>query len=176
MVLAELSANVAERFKYVGDGWVFGLESKIRSGQSNFSQAGTYRRLTGDKGRTSGGTALLSVPIRKQAAFFRNSIYVGRAISHDAMVVCADIEPADIITPDDQDVWFLVCHVFLLCCSYSDCSLLISVLENHYQPRARNDGPFDCRTNTTNNLQIAGQLKPGRNMEVVKRFYLVLRL
>ena len=39
----------------------------------------------------------------------------GRAIAHDAVVVGADVEPADVVAPDDQDVGLLLIgHDFLL--------------------------------------------------------------
>src|SRR4029077_9636075 len=48
-------------------------------------------------------------------ALFGNAINVGRPIAHDAQVVGADIEPANIVAPDDEDVGLFVaglagCH------------------------------------------------------------------
>jgi hypothetical protein len=54
--------------------------------------------------------ALLSIPVSEKRAFFGDAVNVLGAVSHDSVVVRADIEPADIVTPDDQNVRFLICH------------------------------------------------------------------
>src|SRR5215467_15433261 len=65
---------------------------------------------------------LLAVPICKQRAFFGDAIDVGRAVPHDAMVVGADIEPSDVVSPDDEYVRLLLhlsnflCHEGALLC------------------------------------------------------------
>src|SRR5262245_259638 len=112
MVLAELTAHISERLKYIGDGWVFGLKTEIGTRQSNLRQAGPDWRLAGDERCAACRAALLPVPIGKHTAFFKDTIYIGRPIAHYAVVVGADIEPSDVITPDDQDVWFFCCHFF----------------------------------------------------------------
>jgi hypothetical protein len=49
---------------------------------------------------------LLAVPIGEHRPFSSDAIYVWRSVAHDAMVVSADIEPADVISPDNQYIWF----------------------------------------------------------------------
>src|SRR5262249_24353 len=58
----------------------------------------------------AGGTALLAVPVGEHRAVLRDTINVRRAITHDAVVVGADIEPANVIAPDDENVGFRGCH------------------------------------------------------------------
>jgi hypothetical protein len=50
---------------------------------------------------------LLPVPIGEHRAFFGDAIDVRRTVAHDSVVVSTDIEPADVISPDDQYVWFV---------------------------------------------------------------------
>src|SRR6185312_17233348 len=58
----------------------------------------------GDEGSASGGAALLAVPVGKHGAFTTDAVDVGRAIAHDSQIVGADIEPADVIAHDEENV------------------------------------------------------------------------
>src|SRR5262245_23054184 len=107
VVLAKLSTYVAERLQHVGNRRVFGLQSELGPGKSDFGEAGANGRLTGDERRAPRGAALLTVPVGEVRAFFGHTIDIGRSIPHDAVVVLADIEPADIVSPDDQNIWLL---------------------------------------------------------------------
>ena len=64
--------------------------------------------LTQNKGRSSSGTTLLSIPVRKQSALVGDPVDVGRIITHHALVVSIDVPVADIVTPDHQDVGFIL--------------------------------------------------------------------
>src|SRR5580765_4979726 len=101
MVLAKLAAYVSLWFQQFCDGRVFRLKPEFCSGQADFGQAGPNRRLAGDERRTAGRTTLLAVPVSEQRAFFGNAVNVGGLIAHDAVVVGAHIEPANVITPYD---------------------------------------------------------------------------
>src|SRR5208337_2416443 len=72
---------------------------------ADLGQTGTDRRLSRDEGGTTGCTALLAVPVSEHRAFFGDTIDVRRAVAHDSVVVGTDIEPADIVAPDDQYIW-----------------------------------------------------------------------
>src|SRR5262249_55566828 len=104
MVLAELAADIAERLQRVGDRRILGLQTQIGAGETDLGETGADRRLPGDERGAAGGAALLPVPVGEVAAFFRDAIDVGRAITHDPVVVEADVEPADVVAPDDEDV------------------------------------------------------------------------
>ena len=104
VVLAELSGHVAERLEQVGDGRILRLEAHLGAGQADLGQAGADRRLARDERSAAGGAALLAVPIREHRAFLGDAIDVRGLVAHDAVVVGADIEPADVVAPDDQDV------------------------------------------------------------------------
>src|SRR5262249_38054989 len=94
----------AERLQRVGDRRVIGLQAEIGARETDLGQAGADRRLAGDERGAAGGAALLPVPVGEVAAFFRDAIDVGRAITHYPVVFKADVDPADVVAPDDEDV------------------------------------------------------------------------
>jgi hypothetical protein len=50
--------------------------------------------------------ALLSVPVREHCPFLPMRSMFGVRKSHNAVIVGADVEPADVIAKDNQDVRF----------------------------------------------------------------------
>ena len=104
VVLAELAGGVAERAQQAGDGRILDLHALGRAGQADLGQAGADRRLAGDEGGAPGGAALLAVPVGEERAFLGDAVDVGRPVAHHAVVVGADVELADVVAPDDQDV------------------------------------------------------------------------
>ena len=107
VVLAELAGGVAERLEQIGERRVFLLQPLGRARQADLGEAGANRRLPGDERRAAGGAALLAVPVGEQRAFLGDAVDVGRLVAHHAQVVGADVELADVIAPDDEDVGFL---------------------------------------------------------------------
>src|SRR5262249_42363939 len=69
--------------------------------------AGADGALAGDEGGAAGGAALLPVPVGEAGPFPGDAVDVGRLISHDAAVVAAGVDPADVIPPDDEDIGLL---------------------------------------------------------------------
>src|SRR6516164_9289722 len=65
--------------------------------------------LAENKGGASSSATLLRVGIGEKRAFFRDAINVRRLITHHAVVVGADVGPADVITPNDENVRSLAC-------------------------------------------------------------------
>jgi hypothetical protein len=57
---------------------------------------------TGDKRSVSGGAALLAVKVSEQCTFFGDPVNVRCSVSHDAEVVRAKIEPANIARHDKK--------------------------------------------------------------------------
>src|SRR6516225_8538262 len=106
MILAELAGRITQGLQQICDSGVFRLKAEFRARQAYLRKSGTDRRLSRDEGSPTGCTALLSVPVGEQRAFFSDAIDVRRAVAHHSMVVGADVEPADIISPDDQYIWF----------------------------------------------------------------------
>src|SRR6516225_9253021 len=106
MILAELASRITQGLQQLHDSGVFRLKAEFRARQAYLRQSGPDRRLARDDGGPTGCTALLAIPVGEHRTFFGDAIDVRRAVAHDSMVVGADIEPADIISPDDQDIWF----------------------------------------------------------------------
>src|SRR5262249_22630482 len=108
VILAELTADVALRLQQFGNSRILRLNSQSRPREANLGHASPDRRLPHDKRSATSGAALLAVPISEECAFLRNSIDVRRLVAHDAVVITAGVKPADVIAPDDEDVWLLV--------------------------------------------------------------------
>ncbi len=102
MVFAELAGGIAERLEELGDRRIFRLQTEFSSRQPYLGQAGADRRLAGDECGAARGATLLAVPIREQRAFLGHAVDVGRAVAHKAVIVSADVEPADVVSPDNQ--------------------------------------------------------------------------
>jgi hypothetical protein len=108
VVLAELAGDVALALSspaMVGSSIAHAFG---RAGQADLGQAGADRRLAGDEGGAARGAALLAVPVGEERAFRGDAVDVGRAVAHHAVVVGADVELADVVAPDDEDVRLLV--------------------------------------------------------------------
>ena len=99
VVLAELAGGVAEVLQDLRDRRVLGFEAQRRAGHADLGEAGADRLLAGDEGGTAGGAALLAVEVGEHRAFPGDAVDVGRPVAHDAVVVAADIEPADVVAP-----------------------------------------------------------------------------
>ncbi len=110
MVLAELAGHVAVVLEQAGDGRVLDLHALGCARQADLGQAGPDRRLAGDERRATGGAALLAVPVGEQRAFAGDAVDVGRLVAHHAAIVGADVELADVVAPENEDVRFLRCH------------------------------------------------------------------
>jgi hypothetical protein len=137
MVLAELAGGVAERFQHFRDGRVFRMQSDRRAGHADFGQAGADRVLTGDEACAAGRAALLAAPIGEGRPFLRDAIDVGRLVAHHALAVMADVPIADVVAPNDEDIWFVrLSHatlLWLICPFQIACSVDVSSPSTHYR-------------------------------------------
>ena len=112
MVLAELAGRVTEALEHLRDGHVFGLDPQGGAGHADLGQARADRLLAGEERRTASGAALLAVEVREHRALAGDAIHVRRAIAHEAVVVAAQIEPADVVRHDEENVRLArLCHV-----------------------------------------------------------------
>ena len=110
VVLAILGGHVAMVLQEARNRRIFFRDALFRAWQTNLQQTGSKRTLPGKKSCTPSGTALLSVPIGKHCAIGGDAIDVGGSVAHHAAIVRAGIEPADIVTPDYQDVRLVLSH------------------------------------------------------------------
>jgi len=104
MVLAELAGRVAKRLQQFRDGRVFLRHALGSARPPDLGQSGPDWGLPRDEGGAAGRAALLPIPIGKHRALAGDAIDVGRLVAHHAPVIRADVEAADVIAPDDQDV------------------------------------------------------------------------
>src|SRR5262249_1678623 len=120
VVLAELASGVAEVLEELRDRGILGLEAECRARHAHFGQAGADWRLPGDERGASRRAALLAIEVGEVRALFGDAVDVGGPVAHDAVVVAADVEPADVVAHDEQDVWLVsLCHAGPLnACSY----------------------------------------------------------
>ena len=129
VVLAELAGRVAQRLQHLGDGRVFGLQADIGSRHADLGQARADRVLSGDEGGASRGAALLPVVVGEGDALVGDAVDVRRAVAHLPAAVVADVPPADVIAPENQDVRLasVLGHVSLPCRKYSTSQALPTV-------------------------------------------------
>ena len=107
VVLAELAGRVALRLQGGGDRRGLGRHADVGAGLADGGHAGADRQLAGDEVGAAGGAARLRVVVGEQHAFGGELVEVRRLSRHDAAAVGADVEPADIVAHDDEDVRLL---------------------------------------------------------------------
>jgi hypothetical protein len=90
------------------------LKPESGAGHSNFGQAGAERVLAGDEGGASGGAALLAVVIGEASTFVGDAVDVWSVVPHLTSAIETDVPPADVITPQDQDIGLLCSHCLFL--------------------------------------------------------------
>src|SRR5688572_19049186 len=64
--------------------------------------------LTCDESSAAGCTTLLTIIMEKANTFIGDPVDVWRFIAHQSVTVSADVGGANIITPKNEDVWFLL--------------------------------------------------------------------
>src|SRR5262245_63049463 len=104
MVLPDLGGHVPQRLEQFGKGGVFEAQALWRTRQSDRGQARAHWDLPGDEGSAPGGATGLGVGVGEQYTLAGNAIDVGRAPPHHATVVRTNVEPADIVGEDRQNV------------------------------------------------------------------------
>ena len=104
VVLAELAGGVPETLEDLRDRRVLRFDPQRGAGHADFGEAGADRLLAGEEGGTAGGAALLAVEVGEHRALAGDAVDVRRAVPHEAVVVAADIEPADVVRHDEENV------------------------------------------------------------------------
>src|SRR5215469_16903052 len=105
MVLAELPSRVAERFERGGKRACLVRNTDIGTRLAHRGQTGAERDFSGDEIGTTRGAACFRVVVSKPHAVGGELVEVRRLAGHDALMVSADVEPADIVTHDDKNIW-----------------------------------------------------------------------
>ena len=79
----------------------------VGAGLAHGRQARAQRDLAGDEVGPARRAARLGVVVGEQHALLGQLVEVRRLAGHDAAVVGADVEPADVVAHDDEDVRLL---------------------------------------------------------------------
>jgi hypothetical protein len=113
MILAELPGSVTKRLQRLSYRDVSLLKTNRRTQRANLREPRPYRRLPGDKRRSSGGAAILCIVVGEGHPFFTDAVNVGGRIADQSMRIAADVRLSDVIAEDDEDVWFFACAAAL---------------------------------------------------------------
>ena len=153
VVLPELAGGVAERLQELGDGRVLRAEAQVGPRHPDLGEAGADGVLAGDEGGASRGAALLGVVVGEGHALVGHAVDVGRAVAHLPAAVVADVPPAHVVAPENEDVRLAgLGHrsVPFLSSLVSTLRLLLPLLEEHApreEERGRQaDGPARARS------------------------------
>jgi hypothetical protein len=108
VVLSELSCGVAKTLERGGHGDVGLLPALLGARESDLGHSGAYRDAAADEGGASGGAALLAVVVGEGESFAGDAVNVGGFVAHHAAAVVTDVPGADVVSPDDENVRFVL--------------------------------------------------------------------
>src|SRR5262245_37469534 len=104
MVLAELASGVALGLECGSNCCCFVGYSNVCARLTDRRETGAEGNFASDEGRPTCSAARLRIVVREHHAPGCQSVEIGRLPRHDASMVRADIEPAHVISHDDQDI------------------------------------------------------------------------
>ena len=113
VVFSKLCGGITHRFEHFRDCRVFCIQPLISAWQTDFTVAGPGDALPGNEGGSACSTTLFGVIVGKHHAFTGKAVNVGSLVPHDTMRIGADVAPADVIAPDNDDVRLLALGVGL---------------------------------------------------------------
>ena len=114
MVLAELAGGVAQGLEQFSHGRVVRMQAVGGAGHAHLGQPGADRVLAGHERGAARRAALLRVVVGESHALVGHAVDIGRAVAHLAATVVADVPPAHVVAPEDQDVRLFRWHVLFL--------------------------------------------------------------
>src|ERR1700684_3514916 len=106
MVLAELAGGIAEILEQAADRGIELAHAHRRAGEADLGQAGTNAMLAGEEGRATGGARLFPVIMQELDALAADAVDIRGLVAHQTVRIGADIGDADVVAPDDEDIWF----------------------------------------------------------------------
>jgi hypothetical protein len=74
------------------------------AGEPHLAQPRADRGLASETGDTAGGGTILALPLGEDRALSNDAIDVRGAVAHDPHVGGADVEPTDVVTPENEKV------------------------------------------------------------------------
>ena len=107
VVLAELPGGIALLLQQRRDGHQLFVHADRRRGNPDLRQPRPIDALPGDERRASRRAGLLAVTVGEQHPFARDAVDVRRLVAHQPVRIAAQVGLTDVVTPDDEDVWFL---------------------------------------------------------------------
>ena len=107
VVFAELPSCVALLFEHGSNAGVGFLPALCCPRHADLRHPGADGHIATKKCGTTCRTRLLSVVVGEGNAFFCDAIDVRRLVAQHAAVVVADVPGADIVAPDNEDVWLV---------------------------------------------------------------------
>ena len=139
MVFAELTGFVAQRLQDRSKRHGLVWYAHVGSSQAYGGQTGANRQFAGNVVRTTRCATGFRIVVGKAHALSGKLVEVGCLAGHDALMIGADVEPADIVTHDDKDIG----RALLLLCKHL-CACRIHSNEHRKQTYA--DGPSHAQT------------------------------
>ena len=109
VVLADLSRHVAQRLEQLGDRRILCLEALLSARQAHGSQAGAHGQLARDERGAPGSATCLRIGVEQHRAVAGDAVDIRRLRPHGPAVVGADVEPAQVVGEDGQNVGRLLC-------------------------------------------------------------------
>ena len=104
MVLAELPGGIALCLQSGGERHGLCRDANVGPRLADGRQPRADRQLAGNEVRPARRAACFGVIVGEHHAFRSQLVEVRRLPRHDSAMVCADVEPADIVAHDDKDV------------------------------------------------------------------------
>ena len=108
VVLAKLARNIAMILQEVSKRRRPVRSAVLRPRHTYRQETGPERMLAEDERSATGRAALLRVGVRKQRALTGDTIDIRRLIAHHTVVVGADVVYADVVTPNHEDIGFVL--------------------------------------------------------------------
>jgi len=108
VVLVDLRRHVAFGFEQVGESRVFGPDALLGARHADGRQTSAERELSSNECGATRSATRLTLMVSKQSAFIGDAIDVWRFPSHNAAMVGANIEPAHVVSHNQEYVWFLL--------------------------------------------------------------------
>ena len=108
VILAELAGGITLAFEDRGDGAIGLLLAFGGARQADFGHTGANRHRTADESCTADRAALLRVVVGERQTFLCDAVNVRRRVAHHSTIVVADVPSADVIAPNNENVWLLL--------------------------------------------------------------------
>ena len=108
MVFSELAGDITLSLEKCRDGWILFFHALRCAGETDFGQAGANRGLAGNESRAPRSAGLLAIPVGEIRAPVGDAVDVRSAITHHTTIDRTDVELADVVAPDHENIGFFL--------------------------------------------------------------------